>query len=77
MECLTIDSHRLTVKTPSIRKQFDLPFVFGQHTSQQSIFEALLQPLADGLVRGYSCAFLSCGPQSSGKSYTLEGGDSQ
>ena len=37
----------------------------------------MLQPLADDLLKGYSCAFICCGQNGSGKSFTIEGGDSQ
>ena len=37
----------------------------------------MVQPLAEDLFRGFSCAFVCCGQNGSGKSYTIEGGESQ
>lgn len=49
--------------------------MYAPSSTQEQVFEGVVQPLVDDFVRGYSCGFLCCGQNGSGKTYTLEGGD--
>ena len=75
--CLSVDHNRITLAVSPMLKQFQLPLIFDHRSSQQQVFDSLLLPLLEDLFGGYSCAFLCCGQNASGKTYTIEGGDSQ
>jgi len=47
--------------------------VFDDKASQSKVFEQALQPLADQLLQGVSCALFAYGQSGSGKSYSVRG----
>lgn len=60
----------LAVESPQGRKIFIFDRVFGQDTTQQSIWD-YLQDSVDSFLQGYNVSILAYGQSGAGKSYTM------
>ncbi|MEE6499070.1 hypothetical protein FKM82_003302 [Ascaphus truei] len=59
------------------RKNKDLKFVFdgvyGEHSSQQEVYEDTTKIVLDGVLNGYNCTVLAYGATGAGKTHTMLG----
>lgn len=56
-------------------KTFVFDSIFGPETEQAAIYDRAAKPLVADLLAGYNATILAYGQTSSGKTYTMEGGD--
>nr|CAG8557254.1 318_t:CDS:2 [Entrophospora candida] len=47
--------------------------VFGKETSQQKIFDSVVNPILNEVLDGFNCTLFAYGQTSTGKTYTMEG----
>jgi kinesin family protein C1 len=76
-ECIRAETSRVTLSNNYRLKQWSFHQVFEKNCSQQQVFELCALPLLEDFLRGYSCTLFAFGQNQSGKSFTIEGGDSE
>ncbi|CBZ51363.1 unnamed protein product [Neospora caninum Liverpool] len=54
-------------------QDFTFDYVFGEHSSQEAIFERIGKPLVHSVCSGFNATLLAYGQSSSGKTYTIIG----
>ena len=47
--------------------------VFSPYAAQEHVFESLVSPVVDEVLRGFNCTVFAYGPTGTGKTYTMEG----
>lgn len=71
-----IPSHATTKargRTRHKEEKFVFDHVFNQHSTQEAIYEATVQPLIDKLFEGYNCSCFAYGATGAGKTFTMAG----
>jgi kinesin family protein C1 len=76
-ECIRTEPNKVTLSNNYRLKQSNFHQVFDKSCSQQLVFEQSALYLLEDCLRGYSCTLLAVGQNQSGKSFTIEGGDSE
>jgi kinesin family protein 5 len=54
-------------------EKFNFDAVFGQHTTQQEVFELVGVQLVNDVLDGFNCTLFAYGQSGSGKTFTMEG----
>ena len=47
--------------------------VFSPYAAQEHVFESLVSPVVDEVLRGFNCTVFAYGPTGTGKTHTMEG----
>lgn len=58
-------------------KEFVFDKVFGPECRQQEIYRDVVKPMIDQVVCGFNCTIFAYGPTGTGKTYTMEGQESE
>lgn len=77
-EIITCNEKRgeIYLKNPDDPKKpfmFTFDNVFGQNSTQQSIYDACAKPIVDALLKGFNCTIFAYGQTGTGKTYTMDG----
>ncbi|XP_043480001.1 kinesin-like protein Klp61F [Leptopilina heterotoma] len=56
-----------------ISKKFSFDRVFGPHSKQIDVYNAVVHPLLDEVLAGYNCTVFAYGQTGTGKTFTMEG----
>ncbi|CAK9805757.1 Kinesin-like protein Klp61F [Anthophora quadrimaculata] len=56
-------------------KKFTFDKVFGPHSTQIEIYNAVVSPLVEEVIAGYNCTVFAYGQTGTGKTFTMEGTD--
>ncbi|CAO3597648.1 unnamed protein product [Absidia cylindrospora] len=54
-------------------KLFSFDRVFDQYATQENIYDEVVQPILDQVLKGFNCTIFAYGQTGSGKTYTMEG----
>ncbi|KAJ9063592.1 Kinesin- motor protein [Entomophthora muscae] len=57
-------------KTPAT---FQFDHVFGPETSQATVFDGIVEPMLEEVIKGFNCTILAYGQTGTGKTFTIEG----
>ncbi|AQK70349.1 hypothetical protein ZEAMMB73_Zm00001d016232 [Zea mays] len=71
---VTVEQERITVRAAGI-KEFGADRVFGQESTQDDMFEEV-KPILRSTLDGHNICILAYGQTGTGKTYTMEGTDS-
>ena len=78
------DKRKLTIKDPKGQKMakhsevsFQFDHLFWTDTSQDTVFDAMVQPQVDHVLSGYNCCCFAYGQTGSGKTYSMFGEDAE
>ncbi|CAI5719651.1 unnamed protein product [Peronospora destructor] len=55
------------------RKTYTFDRVFGQYSTQQDVFNAVVRPAVEEALTGYNCTVFAYGQTGTGKTFTMEG----
>jgi kinesin family member 11 len=55
------------------KKTYTYDHVFGPDSSQQDLYEGVVEPIVDEVLQGYNCTVFAYGQTGTGKTHTMEG----
>lgn len=58
-----------------MQQSFAMDHFFGPDTAQHEVYSVVADQIVESALEGYSGTILAYGPTSSGKTYTMRGGD--
>jgi kinesin family protein 11 len=71
------DDSTVALESPIVGKPFSKGYmfdhVFGPADTQQELFETVVAPIVEEVLKGFNCTIFAYGQTGTGKTYTMEG----